>query len=135
MDTAFVSDPDADERIKEAIAKFAEGESTKLEQQLFKRKKRLADAERALLSKSTKGALESQRVAGSKIEWALGKLSDLGRASGDVSWDARASRPMRSRRPCTRQPCARRLSWTGFSATSQIRLFELAAPPTQTSTR
>lgn len=40
--------------------------------------KRLADAERTLQTKTTKAALESKRIAGDKIEWALGKLSDLG---------------------------------------------------------
>lgn len=42
--------------------------------------KRLADAERTLQTKTTKAALESKRIAGDKIEWALGKLSDLRRS-------------------------------------------------------
>ena len=41
---------------------------------------RLADAERTLQTKTTKAALESKRIAGDKIEWALGKLSDLRRS-------------------------------------------------------
>jgi putative SOS response-associated peptidase YedK len=79
MDAAFLLDPAADERIKESIAKFGESEAMKLEQELFKQKTRLADAERTLQTKTTKAAQESQRIAGSKIEWALGKLSDLNR--------------------------------------------------------
>lgn len=79
MEAAFQEDPKADERIKEAIAKFGADEAMKLEQELFKQKKRLADAERTLQTKTTKAALESQRIAGSKIEWALGKLADLSR--------------------------------------------------------
>ena len=48
-------------------------------QELFKQRKRLADAERTLLAKPTKAATESKRIAAEKIEWAMGKLSDLRR--------------------------------------------------------
>ena len=78
-EAAFMDDPNADDGIKEAIAKFGANEAMKLEQELFKQKKRLADAERSLQTKTTKAALEGQRIAGSKIEWALGKLADLSR--------------------------------------------------------
>lgn len=77
MGAAFSADPLGDSSIKAAIAKFVESESMKLEQELFKQKARLADAERTLFSKTTKAALESQRIARSKIEWTLSKLSDL----------------------------------------------------------
>lgn len=55
------------------------GQTTKLEQELFKQRKRLVDAERALQTKVTKAALESQRIAPEKIAWALGKLDDIQR--------------------------------------------------------
>jgi len=80
MDAAF-SDPqnDAERRIKALIDEFDKQQTAKLEQEVFKQKKRLADAERSLQTKTTKAALESKRIATDKIAWALGKLSDLRR--------------------------------------------------------
>ncbi|MGN6521517.1 MAG: hypothetical protein ACTHK2_19090 [Dokdonella sp.] len=48
-------------------------------QDLFAQKKRLADAERTLQTKTTTKALEDQRIATSKIAWILGKLDELRR--------------------------------------------------------
>ena len=81
MDAAFAQ-PQTDEerRINELIDRFNAEQTTRLEQELFKQRKRLADAERTLLTKTTKAASESKRIATDKIEWALGKLSDLRRA-------------------------------------------------------
>ena len=81
MDAAFAQ-PQADEerQIKQLIDRFNAEQTTQLEQELFKQRKRLADAERTLLTKTTKAASESKRIATDKIEWALGKLSDLRRA-------------------------------------------------------
>jgi putative SOS response-associated peptidase YedK len=79
MEAAFVDGPAGGERILEAIAKFGEAESIKLEQELFKQRRRLVDAERSLQTKATKAALESQRIARNKIDWAMGKLADLSR--------------------------------------------------------
>jgi hypothetical protein len=42
---------------------MASAEITKLEREVFAQKKRLADAERTLASKTTKAATESQRIA------------------------------------------------------------------------
>ena len=50
-----------------------------MEAELFRQRKRLADAQRSLREKSTKAALESERIANGKVEWALGKLADLRR--------------------------------------------------------
>lgn len=50
-----------------------------LEQDLFKQRKRLADAERSLQVKTTKKALDDKRIATDKVAWALGKLGDLRR--------------------------------------------------------
>ena len=63
-------------------------QASKLEQELFKQRKRLADAERTLQSKTTKAATESRRIATAKVEWALGKLAALRRTT-PVDDDAR----------------------------------------------
>ena len=68
---------DAERRIKAFIDQYRTAETTKLEREVFAQKKRLADAERALASKPTKAAAESQRIATSKIEKALERLDRL----------------------------------------------------------
>lgn len=50
------------------------------EQELFKQRKRLADAERILETKTTKAATHSMRIATSKIDLILGRLADLRRS-------------------------------------------------------
>lgn len=80
MDAAFADPQSEDERrIKALIDEFDAQQAARLEQELFKQKKRLADAERTLQAKTTKAALESRRIATEKIAWALGKLGDLRR--------------------------------------------------------
>ena len=80
MEAAFVEPKtEAELQIKSAIDAFAAVQSVKLEQDLFKQRKRLADAERTLQAKPTKAATESKRIAADKIEWGMGKLSDLRR--------------------------------------------------------
>ena len=80
MDAAFASpQTDAERRIRTLIDEWDDGQKTKLEQEVFKQRKRLADSERLLLAKSTKSALENRRIAADKVEWALGKLADLRR--------------------------------------------------------
>jgi putative SOS response-associated peptidase YedK len=80
MDAAF-AEPGTDEErdIKALIDAYDAEQATRLEQELFRQRKRLADAERILQTKTTKAALENRRIAGEKIEWCLGKLSDLRR--------------------------------------------------------
>ena len=80
MDTAF-ADPQTDEEreIKKLIDQRNTDQVTKLELELFKQKKRLADAERTLQTKTTKKTLEDKRISSEKIEWALGKLGDIRR--------------------------------------------------------
>ena len=70
---------DLEGHIKEGIDQYRTQQASKLEQELFKQRKRLADAERTLLTKSTKAATEGKRIATSKIEWALSKLADMRR--------------------------------------------------------
>jgi putative SOS response-associated peptidase YedK len=80
MDAAFVN-PETDEerRIKELIERYDAAQMTKLEQELFKQRTRLADAERILQTKTTKAAIESKRIATAKIEGSLRRLDDLRR--------------------------------------------------------
>jgi len=81
MEAAFSAPLGDDEvLIKTHIDAFHRQEAARLEQELFKQRKRLADAERTLQVKATKAATESKRIAGDKVEWALGKLGDLRRA-------------------------------------------------------
>lgn len=68
-----------EQRIKRLIEQYKVQQASKLEQELFKQRKRLADAERALQTKPTKAALEARRIATAKVQWALGKLADLRR--------------------------------------------------------
>ncbi len=80
MDAAFANpQTDGEREVKALIEAFDAGQATKLEQDLFKQRKRLADAERSLQVKTTKAATESRRIATDKIAWALGKLADLRR--------------------------------------------------------
>lgn len=80
MDASFLAGDDGDTQpIRDAIAAFNRDQVTKLEQEVFAQTKRLADAERALASKTTKKASESVRIATDKIAWAKAKLADLRR--------------------------------------------------------
>lgn len=80
LDAWFRGDTAGDaQKIMASIASFQQQQATKLEQDLFKQKARLADAERTLLSKTTKAATEAKRISSNKIEWALSKLADLRR--------------------------------------------------------
>jgi putative SOS response-associated peptidase YedK len=82
MDAAFADPQSEDERkIGTLIAQYDREQASLLEQEVFKQRKRLADAERALQTKTTKAATESRRIATAKVEWALGKLADLRRTS------------------------------------------------------
>ena len=80
MDAAF-ADPlsEQEQQIKALIREFDTQQATKLEQDHFRQKKRLVDAERTLLTKTTKKALDDQRIATDKIASSLGKLADLRR--------------------------------------------------------
>ncbi|KGM55995.1 hypothetical protein N800_10235 [Lysobacter daejeonensis GH1-9] len=80
MDAAFANPKTPEEReIHDLILAYDAAQVAKLEQELFKQKKRLADAERTLQTKTTKKALEDQRIATTKIEWTKGKLADIKR--------------------------------------------------------
>jgi hypothetical protein len=80
MELAFEKpSTDAEREVKALIDAFNAKETTRVEQELFAQRKRLADAERALVTKSTKAATDSKRIATNKISKAMTKLSDLQR--------------------------------------------------------
>ena len=70
---------DQERNIQEAIDRFKLQQASQLEQELFKQRKRLADAQRSLLAKPTKAATEAQRISTNKIGWVMSKLADLRR--------------------------------------------------------
>ncbi|MFM0048335.1 SOS response-associated peptidase family protein [Caballeronia grimmiae] len=80
VDDAF-RDPqtDVERQIRALIDRFNAEQTNKLEQEIFKQRTRLADAERTLQSKVTKAATESMRIATAKIEASLRRLEDINR--------------------------------------------------------
>lgn len=81
MELAFANPKSEAERdIKALIDEFDAQQVARFEQELFKQRKRLADAERTLLTKTTKAALESKRIAADKVSGAMGKLAGLRRS-------------------------------------------------------
>ena len=80
MDEAFANPETEEERgIKQLIELYDTAQMTTLEQELFKQRTRLADAERTLQTKTTKAAIESKRIANSKIDGTMRRLDDLRR--------------------------------------------------------
>jgi len=81
MEESFIAPQGVDEaRIRSLIDQYRVQQATKLEQELFKQRKRLADAERNLLTKITKAAAEARRISTNKVDWVLAKLADSRRA-------------------------------------------------------
>ena len=82
MTHAFADIPGpAGDEIREAIATWQREEAARIEQALFKQRKRLADAERKLQARPTKAATESRRIATAKVEQLRGWLDDLRRTT------------------------------------------------------
>src|ERR1700761_5551798 len=73
------ADPQTDEEraIAGLVDQYRTGQVSKLETEIFTQRKRLADAARKLAVKETKAAAESKRIAGTKVEQAMQKLSRL----------------------------------------------------------
>lgn len=81
MEAAFAEPQTEGEReVQALIGEYAAEETSRLEQELFAQRKRLANAERTLATKPTKAAAESKRIATDKVDRALGRLADLKRA-------------------------------------------------------
>lgn len=70
---------DVEKRIAADINSFHAAQAKEWEVELFKQKKRQADAARRLDTRATKMAQEDRRIAGNKIEWLLNKLAHLKR--------------------------------------------------------
>ena len=70
---------DSEAAIAELITTFRRDQAQRWEQELFVQRKRLADAQRQLQAKVTKGALESQRIASAKVDSLRARLADLRR--------------------------------------------------------
>ncbi len=118
MEDAFSeSQSDAERDIKLLIDRFNSEQVTKFEQDLFKQRARLADAERSLQTKVTKAATESQRIATDKISWARGKLEDIQRT--DRNHVTREYSPAITRRY---------LSWRKVSLSSSQCAISVALP-------
>jgi putative SOS response-associated peptidase YedK len=80
MDAAFLESPSEDTAvIRDLVEQHDAAKVSALEQEIFKQKKRLADAERTLQSKVTKAATESKRIAADKIDNAMHRLDDIKR--------------------------------------------------------
>lgn len=81
MDDAFVgAKAGIEAEIWSLVQEYRKQEASRLEQELFKQSKRLADAERKLATRPTKAAENDQRIASEKIPWLKGKLTDLRRS-------------------------------------------------------
>jgi putative SOS response-associated peptidase YedK len=79
---AFRDPQNAEERhIAAMIEDFNKARAQELEQELFKQRTGLANAQRALETKVTKKAQEDLRIAPNKISQALRQLDDLGRTT------------------------------------------------------
>jgi len=80
MEAAFAIPHSEEEReIARLIDRHHAQHAASVEAELFKQKKRLADAQRTLQNRTTKKALDDVRIATSKIEKGLAVLSDLRR--------------------------------------------------------
>lgn len=80
MDLAFSHSTSDDARqIKNLIDQFNQQQTAVLEQELFRQRKRLVDAERMLVTRTTKAATENKRIATDKISHLMRRLSDLQR--------------------------------------------------------
>lgn len=67
--------------IKRAIDDYHRHKTAEWEAELFKQRRRLADAERSLKTKETKKALEDRRIAGDKVASLLQRIADLRRTT------------------------------------------------------
>jgi putative SOS response-associated peptidase YedK len=63
--------------IKDLGDRYRNGQTSRLETEIFAQRRRLADAERKLAAKQTKAAAESKRIATNKVQQLLGNLALL----------------------------------------------------------
>ena len=80
LECAFLEPDDAQmSQIAGMVQDYRGQQVMQLEQELFKQRKRLADAQRTLLTKTTQAATDSLRIATHKVDWLLTKLVDVRR--------------------------------------------------------
>lgn len=90
MEAAFQdSEDEALAPIRALIAQHHQQQASRWEQELFKQRKRLADAERTLQQRQTRKALDDQRIATQKVSQLMGWLADLRRRTPDAARDHR----------------------------------------------
>ncbi|HLF22691.1 MAG TPA: SOS response-associated peptidase family protein [Burkholderiales bacterium] len=70
-----------EEHIKRSIDEYHRRKAAAWETEIFKQRKRLADAERKLKEKETKKALEDRRIATYKVSWLRNRIADLNRTT------------------------------------------------------
>lgn len=81
MDSNFAMPGTDEERaIKGMIEDFNQAQMSKNEQELFKQRKRVADAQRTLSTKLTKKATEDVRIGTEKVDQILARLADIKRS-------------------------------------------------------
>jgi putative SOS response-associated peptidase YedK len=80
VDDAFLESGEFPE-VDKLIRDYRDLREADLQKEMFEQRTRLADAERSLLIKETKKALESRRVAGNKVEHCKRRLEDLNRTA------------------------------------------------------
>lgn len=66
-----------------AVREADQAEIDRLTQEVFKQRKRVADAQRALQAKDTKKAREDVRIGANKVEAAMRRLDELKKPAGD----------------------------------------------------
>lgn len=80
MDAVFAhGDSDEEHAIAALVEEYDQFQIAQLEHDLFRHKRRKADAERVLQVRATRKAMDDYRIATDKIAWTLAKLSDLRR--------------------------------------------------------
>ena len=81
MDDAFRKPRNDEEKlITQLIEQYNSERASELEQELFKQRRRLADAERSLQTRTTKKAENDQRIATDKVGRIMRRLDDLRRS-------------------------------------------------------
>jgi putative SOS response-associated peptidase YedK len=84
MDANFANpQTDLERSVALMIGEFNKAELARHEQELFRQRKRLADADRKLRVRTTKAATESKRIATSKVQWLLARIADIKRTAAE----------------------------------------------------
>lgn len=86
LDEVFaLGDADEEHAIAALVEEYDQHEIAQLEHDLFKQRRRLQEAERALQEKMTAPALKERRVVSDKIAWTLHRLAELRRSEAQAT--------------------------------------------------